>query len=129
MRIGAVLLSGIFLTAPAGSLPLARMLPWNWDQLGMSPSAADAIQVLVILFAVIIWGSFLWNWHQAAEPERKRELLRILVFLTAFVILFHAAEPYLTALMLTAALIRAGYDVVLEIRQRISSLSQPDPCG
>ena len=129
MRIGAVLLSGIFLTAPAGSLPLARMLPWNWDQLGMSPSAADAIQVLVILFAVIIWGSFLWNWHQAAEPERKRELLRILVFLTAFVILFYAAEPYLTALMLTAALIRAGYDGVLEIRQRISSLRQPDPCG
>jgi len=129
MRIGAVLLGGIFLTAPAGSPRLARMLPWNWDQFGMSPSAADAIQVLVILVSVVIWGSFLWNWHQAAEPERKRELLRILVFLTAFVILFHAAEPYLTALMLTAALIRAGYDGVLEIRQRISSLRQPDPCG
>ena len=129
IRIAAVLLSGIFLTAPAGSLRLARMLPWNWDQLGMSPSTADAIQVLVILLSVMIWGSFLWNWHQAAEPERKRELLRILVFLTAFVILFHAAEPYLTALMLTAALIRAGYDGVLEIRQRISSLRQPDPCG
>ena len=95
----------------------------------MSPFTAAVIQYLVIFFAVAVWLSFLWDWRRTSDPERKRELLRILVFLMAFVILFYAAEPYLTALVLTAALIRAGYDGVLEIRQRISALSQSAPCG
>jgi len=129
MRIAAILLSGIFLTAPAGSPRLADRLPWNWNLLGMSPSAATAIQILVIIFSIAVWASFLWDWYRAAEPERKRELLRVLVFLAAFVILFHTANPYLTALLLTVSLFRAVYDGILEIRQLNASLRQSDSCA
>ena len=126
LRIAAVLLSGIFLTAPAGSPGLARLLPWNWNLLGMTPSGAAVIRWLVILFAVVVWLSFLRDLFRASEPDRKRELVRILIFLASFVILFQTAQPYLTALLLAAAFLRAGYDAAAEIRSLAGSSLRPD---
>ena len=119
IRCGAVLLSSVFLTAPAAAGKMENYLPWDWASCGMTPQMAIGIQIAVIAVSILILLSFLLDLRtKKEEPDRKRIVL-IMIFLVLFLILFHWGNPYAVAVLMLCAFLRACYDAVILIREKL----------
>ena len=119
VRCAAVLLAGVFLTAPATTKQMEDYLPWDWAAYGMTSGTAAWIQIAVIVLSIAILASFLWDLWKVQEIAERQRIVRIMLFLTAFLVFFHWGNPYAIALLMLCAFLRACYDAVILIRERI----------
>ena len=122
IRCAAVLLAGVFLTAPAATEKMEQYLPWNWASRGMTPQTAFWIQIAVIAVSIIILLSFLVDFRRANEMSERRRILSVMLYLALFLIFFHWGNPYAAAVLMFCALLRACYDTVILIREKLRTV-------
>ncbi len=122
IRCAAVLLAGVFLTAPAGTERMEQYLPWDWGSCGMTPHTAFRIQIAVIAVSIIILLSFLVDFRRANERFERRRILSVMLYLALFLLFFHWGNPYAVAVLMLCAFLRACYDAVILIREKIRTV-------
>ncbi len=122
IRCAAVLLAGVFLTAPAATEKMEQYLPWDWASCGMTPQTAAWIQVAVIAVSIIILLSFLVDFRRANEMFERRRILSVMLYLALFLLFFHWGNPYAVAVLMLCAFLRACYDAVILIREKIRTV-------
>ena len=128
IRCAAVLLAGVFLTAPAATEKMEQYMPWNWYLAGMSFSTARWIAAGVILVSIAVICSFFRDLRLAQDPEGRKSVRRKMIFLAAFMILFHWGNPYAVAVLMLCAFLRTCYDAVILIRDANSSTTELISC-
>ena len=119
IRCGAVLLASVFLTAPAATGKMENYLPWDWGSCGMTPQTAIGIQVAVIAVSILILLSFLLDLRTEKEESDRKRIVSIMIFLLLFLIFFHWGNPYAVAVLMLCAFLRACYDAVILIREKL----------
>ena len=122
IRCAAVLLAGVFLTAPAATEKMEQYMPWNWYMAGMSISKSRWIAAGVILISGAVICSFFRDLRLAQDPEGRKSVRRKMIFLAAFMILFHWGNPYTVAVLMLCAFLRACYDAVILIREKLRTV-------
>ena len=125
LRIAAILLPSIFLTAPVSSPRLAHLLPWNLQKYGISAQCMQYVQCAVLIFSILIFLSFfydLWKSRQDRIPFSAR--LMPMIFLAAFIVFFYWANPYLTVILMAGVFLRACRDTVVLVRNCDFSIAE-----
>lgn len=118
LRIAGVVSASLFLTAPAGSPELAHLfLPWNLQKYGVSVLTLRILHWSILSLSLLVLLTFLREfWKKRADRTPFSEALKPVLFLGGFLLLFYWANPYLTALVLFCAFLRACYDTICLFR-------------
>ena len=127
IRCGAVFLAGVFLTAPASTEKMEQYMPWEWYLSGMRISTGKWIAAAVILISIGIICSFLRDWKLAHDLEERKAVGRKMIFLVLFLVFFHWGNPYAVAALMLCAFLRACYDAVILIREKLRTV--PAECA
>ncbi len=126
LRIVGVVSASVFLTAPAGSPELARLLPWNLQKYGVSPVVTQFLQWAVLTLSLLVFLSFLAELWKNRMDCNFSQRLKPVFFLGLFLLTFYWANPYVTAFLMLCAFLKACQDTVSLIRDaRPSTMEMP----
>lgn len=129
LRIGGVVFASVFLTAPAGSPELARLLPWNLQKYGVSPVVTLILQWGVLALSVLVFLTFLFElWKKREDRNLFLQTLRPVCFLGLFLLTFYWANPYVTASLMLCTFLKACQDTASLIRNADPSTTEIPAC-
>lgn len=103
---------------------MENYLPWAWERYGMSISTAKWIQIAVIAVSFALLCSFFYDLLKSKEYSERRQFFKVILFLSGFLLLFYLANPYVIAVLMFCALLRAIYDIITIIVQQKNKITE-----